>query len=177
MQSNNLFRAAKDAERLLLFSNLTRAYFCCVVVKGIAPVSQRPRALPVYEVSNSLIGGSELEMGLGNVNRKDQDEIRRVYSEVMKKCVLFVFFCLLSSAVAGFHDHLLMKSLLHGAGMGMMMQQMRPRILPIPIPIPTGLFAGFRRQFEQPQVIVVQAQKPREKIIIIGGGHNEQCCW
>ncbi|GFY44909.1 hypothetical protein TNIN_152331 [Trichonephila inaurata madagascariensis] len=80
--------------------------------------------------------------------------------------------------MAGFHDHYLMKSLLHGAGMGMMMQNMRPRILPIPIPIPTGLFSGFRRQFEQPQVILVQAQKPRENIIIIGGGgQNEQCCW
>ncbi|GIY59889.1 uncharacterized protein CDAR_95661 [Caerostris darwini] len=97
----------------------------------------------------------------------------------MKIRGLLTFICLLlcvSIAVAGYHHHM-MKSLLHGAGMGMIMQQMRPRILPIPIPIPTGLFSGFQRQFEQPRVIVIQAQKPQEKIIIIGGGQDQMCCW
>ncbi|KAF8766983.1 hypothetical protein HNY73_019997 [Argiope bruennichi] len=100
---------------------------------------------------------------------------------MMKTCRILVFLYLtlsVSMTVAGYH-HFMMKALFHGAGMGMMMQQMRPRILPIPIPIPTGLFSGFRRQFEQPQVIVIQAHpKPRENIIVIGGGQNDQaCCW
>ncbi|GBM12449.1 hypothetical protein AVEN_55287-1 [Araneus ventricosus] len=98
----------------------------------------------------------------------------------MKTCRILAFICLtisISVTVAGYH-HYMMKALFHGAGMGMMMQQMRPRILPIPIPIPTGLFSGFRRQFEQPQVIVIQPQqKPRENIIVIGGQNEQACCW
>nr|XP_042911543.1 uncharacterized protein LOC107454070 isoform X2 [Parasteatoda tepidariorum] len=80
------------------------------------------------------------------------------------------------------HSDFMMKALLHGASMGMMMRG-PPRMIPIPIPFSMNmvrdLFSGFKRQFDGPNVVVVQHPSPEPKIIVINTSSNQgvqHCC-